>query len=591
MEQIFNDIGAKSIARLFRLSLESGGAYEFINEDIDDLMENLLKFPKRTIAHLFREAALQIKSSEDKMTFLKMIESTSPECFSTFQSFNVFGCRLSTDIDVAVVVDNVYLPLLSSEKQRFMEELTELGYDPGKKIDVSLISRDEKGWFVFKKGGKELQNILIYTYNVHKQKYPLITDEEVTIDILNKCMTVFKYILDNLEILIPLNTYRELRDERIQAYSGGYARIDFAINSYQYFILDPLEWNKSVWKTLMVKLIQLVVLHSGMFKESEEFRTLYFQKEGLAKLFRIYCKRHLPDLDLEPAVDLVTKMLLRIPFEESDVYNTDVIDVLHKKLFSIIQEFDFPLQDWPVQKLDVESLPNPTPVSDELYALYKVNPVDMTEDFCSKWIETFEDTRIDTRFQEELLGLDTLEAFHPKVFANTEIVKQRSAKWKELLTFYTCGNNTGVNELPEDLTPEQIITARSNLLMGCFGECIVASGYDFTKLVSEFTKVNVGMVVNEKGIENSPGSCPDLLLVNEKEIVPVEIKMINGEPKDNKNYFRSFSLAKKQVEGCGEILNHSMPGVSTRGIMILTWVYKKGDVWHYDSFGGLITFQ
>lgn len=591
MDKIYEEIGVRSIARLLAKSIDSGGKYSFDKSDTsNELIMNLRKFPKRTIGGIYKDLGWSHNKSDRVRTLLNLIEKTSPELFSVILSWNVFGCERSTDVDVAVLVTNVYIPILSTEKDRLIEELGSVGYDSSKPLDLSLISIDEKNIPTFKKGGKEIHNMMLYTYNLHPQKYPLFLTYEVKVDYCKKTSSIVKYILDNLKLLTDTDSYEELRNDRISVYDGGHARIEFVINVYERFIKNPHRWNLNVWKSLLFKYIQLVVLYTGIYDESDENKKLYFRKKGVIQLLKKYMIRYHPEKAWN--LSLVEKILMREKLDPAVDYVDciDLIDHLHER-FSFIVRAENPVLDWEIQKMNIKTLSNPTPISDELYQLYLESCIEVNDGFCEEWCAIYgDDTVIDAKFQEELINVDCDElASHPEVVSNTHFIKQRCPEWKELLKFYSCGKNTGVKVLPKDLTPKLVVKRRSNLLMGCIGECIVASGFDFTKMVGDtFKMCTVGIVVTKKGEKGAMGSSPDGLLVSHDEIIPVEYKTIHGEPNDNQHYKRGFHLAKKQVEGCGEILNHCKKGVCRRGIIVLTWVYEDDGVWNYDSHGGFI---
>ena len=601
MQALHEEIGIKGLARVLTKSLDAGGEFDFIGDDPihrQEIVTGLSSYPKKTIGSIFKSIGKRSSDKTHQMEFLNVIEDETPGIFTRYVALNIFGCPRSTDIDLVAWVDNIHLPLSSSEKTRMIDDLFSLGYDPAKTIDLNLISIDANGIISFKKGGKELSNILINTYDLHPQKYPLILTEPVTVSMEDKVSALVKYILDNLKFLVPSEKYAQMRAGKIAVYDGGYSRINFAVDAYAHFIKDAREWDVEVWKSLVVKYIQLIMLYTGIYDENVENTKLYFQKDGMVTLLKMYLAKYHPTKAYD--LTLVEKILHKTPLHAGqDVpYDTAIIDLLHNRFGEIVAE-TFKSLDWSIQKIDLAAVGNPTALSTKLFDLYMANPLRVTDEFCEEWVRSFGDDRIDYRFQEEIEGADTLERFHPDVAHNTLFIKQRSSVWKDALKFYACGKNTGVKSLPQTLSAESRIKERSNLLMGCVGESIVTKGYDFSEIPglpnpnpsgvsSGYEFCTVGMIVDQIGVEGSTGSCPDGLLVSSQTIIPIEIKTINGSPKDNAHYFRSFSLAKRQVQGCSDIINRSKPGTSTHGIVVLCWIYEEGGAWHYDCYGGVI---
>jgi hypothetical protein len=142
--------------------------------------------------------------------------------------------------------------------------------------------------------------------------------------------------------------------------------------------------------------------------------------------------------------------------------------------------------------------------------------------------------------------------------------------WQNLLAFHKCGNNMGVVPFM-DIEGETIVqkchriaTTYFNLFRGNIGEDIVSNLVDFTKFhpsLAGYEIVEVGMIVEEKGLRSSLGVSPDLLLVNPsiESIIPVEIKCIEGEFSgrdggSNGSLRREVEIASKQLGRCSSII-------------------------------------
>ena len=114
------------------------------------------------------------------------------------------------------------------------------------------------------------------------------------------------------------------------------------------------------------------------------------------------------------------------------------------------------------------------------------------------------------------------------------MINQRSNEWLELIKFYCCGNSTGI--IP--FTQGNYVKHYYNLIRGCIIELFIIHNLDFTSLLNvPVKKITVGLIVEKKGIKNSHGCAPDLLLITqEQEIIPVEIKSLIGKPLKNADY-------------------------------------------------------
>lgn len=595
-----------TLASLFRESLERGGAYDFTQNassthpystnakkrdfSREKLIDGLKHFKKKTLGNIFRAFCLNRQIHEHRMKFLKMIEEETPEIFAKVQAFNVIGDRESRDIDIVVFLDKD-APISTYQCDKINTQLAKLGYAIDKReLDINFVTIDEYDAVNFSHGGRETHNILIHTYEEHKQLYPPILTEEVEVELFSKSQALVKYIMDNLVKLVGVDTYMMVQSDKKIAYnSGGQDRICFAAQASKFFIMDPQnkEFNREVWKSLTLKYIQLILLSEKIYYRSEETKKAYFQKRDIVELFKVYCSEN--DIDVD--VDIALQLLFR-----ETVTDTKGFRKLFKHLhttFVDISNDSFPALDWSIQEIDPYDAKNPTQISEELYREFLKCPVDMTEQFCGQWISEYGDDKIDHRFAESLQNVSSLD-MHPEVKSGVFLVEQKTDEWRGLLKKYACGKNTAIQKLAFHLSPESTIMSRSHLLMGCFGECIASSMYNFgTLLGKDMTPLTIGMIVKDKEEDGSVGSCPDIILVDETEMIPVEIKTLNSDPRYNSHYFRSYSLATRQTHQCAEILNHHKPGVCTRGIVVFAWIHKPDDedAWKFTAYGGIVSYE
>lgn len=139
----------------------------------------------------------------------------------------------------------------------------------------------------------------------------------------------------------------------------------------------------------------------------------------------------------------------------------------------------------------------------------------------------------------------------------------------ELLKFYKCGNTIN-NTIP-------FIDAETNyyLIRGCLGEKLVVDLVDWTELIGEpVSKSMCGLLVETKGLENSKGIAPDLLLVNtnSNQVTPVEIKTLVSNPNIvNRKLLRDIDLASTQLDTSIELIEKNT-GIKTYGLMVFCFI-------------------
>lgn len=570
----------KGLAKLLALSMQNGHEYVFCTSaNIADLQSGSI----RAMKNIFKQANLQI-NSHDMLAMQTIIEKASPELFTKFLGWNVFGDRSSRDIDLILHVDNLHRPLLSSEVSRLHSELAEMEYDITRGLDINKIYIDSNGFIQFSKGCNETINMVICTYEFHVQKYPLIFTEFVELDIYKKVHSLCTFIANKLELLTTPEIYKILREEKKTIYtSGGLERIDFAIKCMDFF--NYVSHDRDTWKSLIMKYLQLILFEQAS-SECTNTRKSYYQKLGLLKLYK-ECQT---DIDVNINFDIISGLLTRCTFEPDKIEPFEkTIKCLHIKVTQIISE-NIPRIKWNIQTIDVFNK-DTTPLSKSLFSSWILSPVALSDAFCNKWLDDYgENVAINDKFIEPNENITYLN-LHPKVMANVIDVQQKSIEWKELIKFYSCGNNTGVVDI-NSCNPVDILKARSNLVMGCIGETLIAKYFNPSKCIDNFADIfescTIGMIVEHVDTKGSRGACPDRLFVSNAEIIPAEFKTINGHPSENKGYCRAFSLAKKQLIRCAHILNMCEYGVCTRGIMVFLWIYEENGKWIYEMHSGII---
>jgi len=555
------------------------------NDEKHHLELNINNNTKKTIKYLAKCSNMDI----DKLYLY--LEKSLPEYFSEYTSFNVFGDYKSNDIDIIAVVNDISKPLKVSEYNRIYNELKDINYDMNKEIDLNVVSVKDFNIDICKKGGREIQNVIFYTYKNHKQLYSKIIQNVIDFDIHNKAMSINKFILNYLINLV--DDYKDIRQKKTSAYSqGGINLINFTISLWPKFIKNSShpKYNKDVWKSLTVKYIQLIVLYMGIYDNlSDEEKYLYYNKDGMYQL----SLKILDKLDVNIKKYNV-KSIHNLLFRE-DCINFDLIEIFHDKFSEII------IKTYPNFTLNKKTLfLNPknikTSLNSKLFELYQINPIKLTDNFCKLWIKTYGQLKtIQDKFVAECINIDALKLF-PEIIKKIHLEPQCSNKWRELLNFYSCGNNSGIPELSESLKDYEIIQKRSNLIMGLLGEEIIFNCINFNNLISsEYQLTTIGLLVKEKGTKNSMGCAPDGLLISlnnsNKNIIPIEIKTIASIPSDNSIFRREFILGKKQLKNAIDILNFNNDKISNSGLLILLWIYKKNNNWIYETNYELINFK
>jgi hypothetical protein len=253
-------------------------------------------------------------------------------------------------------------------------------------------------------------------------------------------------------------------------------------------------------------------------------------------------------------------------------YNNEIVPMNFMKFlyenFNRLAEIYKPLEHkWIDMYLNTSC--NPTELPDETYMEFVKSPISPTAEFVQEFMKLCVDQHINNMFHIKCFNVDKIECINDNIIN----VDQRSDEWKELLKYYTCGNNSGINSYDASNENMDWVTFYYNLIRGCIVELMVIKNLDFDSLFPDkkVTKIMVGLVVEEKNKRNSNAIAPDLLLLlDSDEIVPVEIKCIVGEHIDNSCYRKNIHLATKQLESSVNILKSNI--ICNKGIILLVYV-------------------
>lgn len=470
--------------------------------------------------------------------YQQIMISNEPKRIIDVTNFVVFGCQESRDIDVVVIVPERNMVGEDVNMDQLKEQLNKIGYDINKDIDVNTIYIKDHNVMLARKGGLEIQNMILMTYQYHKQAYPRPVNELIKLNIKDKILIVSKFILDHLKILIGNEEYQKNRMERRQAYQGQLNRVIFATQIVDKIkLINTNEWMDTM-KSLTMKMIQLFLLEHNEIE--------YTKRQMAVKFDEIHKGQY----------DNVLWFLMR---GNEGTYEPKSIELMANEFKRIVNDVEIEILEWKSLTLDTQK--NPTLLSDLLFQEFIKSPYEPTSLFVTDFIKVCLHKSINQMFPILCMNTDKL----PKdILEKTVLVTQRSKEWLGLLTYYTCGTNSGL--IPYE--GNDWVSFYYNLIRGAIVEQIVIHNCDFSIWFpgKGIDKITVGLLVEDKK-QGSNGIAPDLLLMIDKEIIPVEIKCIVGKPVDNGDFRRSIKLAKKQIEQSCKIIGGS------RGMIVIVYVY------------------
>ena len=571
---------------------------------------------RKKLCNIFLIKILELSLAKGMSKICKIYEFTSndieqmiPDHFAQYDSFLVFGCPESTDIDVVCFVRpqdclaGVTKDLSDESIKKLSIQLSELGYDTVKReIDMTTIYVDPLTQNITSssKGGRETQNILVQTWIYHRQimnqtgdipnallLHPIRMIDFTTEEIFDKLRSMAKYIMDYSEEISP--NYLIFRPIKTTLYTeGGNQMMRFMRSIIQYICYDPemikingLDMKKyhNRFKSIIMKLIQISLLCKFNLtiyvktELAESVRMLFVSNplntserlEDLVQgarwfLFRGTRGKYCPELFirlLDQYNQIVDEFLSKIDinpiiFNASDIY---MIQTEHL----IIKSFDQSML-----KNFMESPQIFTPEFEFMWNKKNGDSLDINSQFVMKCSD-------ESVFYQTYNMTDShvLDVFHQCFI----FVDQRSEKWLDMINHkFICGNNSGeINH--------QTFQGRYNLIRGSVIE--ILAGYLFDPMIhagiSGFKKWDIGFIV-EQNIIGSAGFAPDMILISEKttdmEFILVEIKGLKSGRK-NADYFRGLHLASKQIQSGKNILGKFLSPDKLkiiRGLILLCYI-------------------
>jgi hypothetical protein len=492
-------------------------------KDESFILEQLKLFPKKTYNHI-KKIFPDIEN---------VIENECSELFSKYNSFYVYGCPNSTDIDVACIIDKEYItnaipkPLLKSEYMRLCQELESIGYDVHMRgIDLNLLCIEAGSCIAQLKGGIDTTNILKYTYDLHKQYYELdFPIEFIESTDIDKIKAMAKFIFDYIKDVV-LN-YHELREERQKTYMRGSEEMIKSSLIYIKYIQTNPDDKKKKWfdfmKSITMKIIQLII-----FTESKLY---LYTKDEMTKISNSYGF-------VVEGIEYLLYRGTRGRFCENTIiklfdYYIMIVDKYYKTLNCTTISY---------HKSIVQ---NTTRLNDELFREFIISPNVYTETFEKEWIEQNYEN-VNELFPINSTEIEKIKLPRHIIENHLYQISQRSDEWMKLMKCFKCGKSGA------DI--KDTMTGKYNLIRGSITESIIIDLFDPSQIqLFGWEKVTTGMIVENKEIPGSTGCSPDLLLVKDNMIIPVEIKTLH-DYNHNCDYYNKLELAQKQCQSVEKIL-------------------------------------
>jgi len=505
--------------------------FDKIYKDREHIIEQLKVYPKKTYNNILKFYP-NIETD---------IENKCSELFSKYTSFYIYGCPNSTDIDVACIIQKQYItnaipkPLLESEYTRMCLELESLGYDVKTRgIDLNLLCIEDGSSIAQLKGGIDTTNILKTTYSLHKQFYelnfPIKFIESSEID---KIKAISKFIFDYLKDVI-LN-YDELREERKKTYMNGSEEmikksivyIKCIITDVDHCLIDKKKKWFDFMKSITMKIIQLII-----FSESNIY---LYTKDELKTISKNY------GFDVK-GIEYLLYRGTRGTFDELTIiklfdYYIQIVNKYYETLKCTTISYDKSIME------------NKTKLNDRLFSEFIKSPNVYTEEFEKEWIIN-NYTDVNELFPMDSTKIEKINLPQHIIENHFIQISQRSNEWMKLMKNFKCG------KFGADI--KDTMTGKYNLIRGSLTESIIIHLFDPIQLNLEgWKKVTTGMIVENKEIKGSLGCSPDLLLVKDNMIIPVEIKTLH-DYNHNCDYYNKLELAQKQCKSVEKILGKNL---------------------------------
>ena len=533
-------------------------------------------------------------------------------------SFNIYGCELSTDIDIAIPINDSNLIQLYKQNKATIDydelekQLISLCYDfTDKKIkdktDINLLYFGLDGNLsMCLKGSKDTQNGIILTYDKHPQLYEcFFTDSQIIeTDIEDRLRGLSKYVLDNLAELFGKEKYKELRSTKAKIYLNIEQR-----NLYSIELLKQVNWtelfdpdnstnanvidNLSLIKSFVMKLCQFIMHHNDLFAYTK--KEIAQITSSLMPISYDHLLYALTRKTLGNCIDLNIQQIFNILIQN---YEEIVIEMTNKYVWKEIKlkllntDTNYLSLNLTQLKILDEFIKSPNEPTDELINLLtefnNINSINSAN--ISNYVLSLNNLFQMQSFNTEFLDKDFL-------LNNVYETNQRSNEWLELLKSYNCGsgNNGQINFID--------FKTNYNLIRGCLMEQLLITNIDWPNLLNELINSTnnltnnttdliipclCGLLVEKKTDDidlrkSINGIAPDLLLIKknqlakQEQLIPVEFKCLPTDPNiHNSKYFREIKLASKQIKNSLNIIKKNETYANTNfGIIIFGHLWNN----------------
>ena len=490
--------------------------------------------------------------------------------------FNIYGCELSTDIDIAIKIDDPNLIQLFKQNKlkinmdKIIEQLTQSGYDTANvKIDINLLYFGQNNNLsMCLKGSKDVQNCIILTYDKHKQSHDCFftPNQIVESDIEDRLRGFSKYVMDNMKEMLGLDIYAKLRSTKANCYLNIQERNIFSIK-----VLRMVNWSSlfetidgvSLIKSMTMKICQLIMHNNNLFahtkKEIAQIASTLIPISYNNLIF-LLTRKTLGHLESSITVDNLFTILI-------DNVEQTINELINKYVWQSINANSYVdnsigLDDGQKQMLE-EFIKSPAEPNKNLITLLNEQLTKITATTTA--ITTTTTTEQKLLNQLFILFSSNCDQLPSRLLLNHIYTEnQRSVEWLELLKTYNCGN-TPHNQ---HVKFTDIVT-NYNLIRGCLMEQFLLNKINWLDIISDSTHIipcMCGLLVEQKtdNIElrkTIKGVAPDLLLIDKtnNRIIPVEFKCLLTDPKQhNSKYYREIKLASKQILSSLNIINNAL---------------------------------
>jgi hypothetical protein len=201
-----------------------------------------------------------------------------------------------------------------------------------------------------------------------------------------------------------------------------------------------------------------------------------------------------------------------------------------------------------------------------------VHPTDRFKQLFGDMCRRAETKSLNKLFPHTCRNIDKLPSYITDRVVN---VAQRSPEWLALLSDYQFGRNGGLEQCPPD---KDYCEFYYHLMRGIFAEDLVVNKVDYAKMLGRtYHTITIGAILSDKK-KGSPAVAPDILLVSDDEIVPVEIKCIVCDNFGHPKYRRAVELAEKQLRSTLAIINNKQCKRAIITIVQIRYDKTKGHV-------------